>query len=75
MISVLSPDYVTSKVCQEEYNMALLRHREAGGGVLLPVYLRTTAMPSYMKLIQWQDAREGDPALIALAATRLAQEF
>ena len=75
VVSVLSPDYVTSKVCQEEYNMALLRHREAGGGVLLPVYLRTTAMPSYMKLIQWEDAREGDPALIALAATRLAREL
>ena len=48
--------------------MALLRHREAGGGVLLPVYLRTAAMPSYMKLIQWEDAREGDSVLIALAA-------
>ena len=75
VISILSPDYVASRVCQEEYNMAVLRHREAGGGVLLPVYLRTTEMPTYMKLIQWEDARESDRDLVAQAANRLAQEF
>lgn len=75
VISILSPDYVASKVCQEEYNMAVLRHREAGGGVLLPVYLRTTEMPTYMKLIQWEDARESDRQLVAAAADRLAREL
>ncbi len=75
VISILSPDYVASKVCQEEYNMAILRHREAGGGVLLPVYLRTTQMPTYMKLIQWQDARESDRQLVAAAADKIAREL
>ena len=75
VISILSPAYVASKVCQEEYNMAVLRHREAGGGVLLPVYLRTTEMPTYMKLIQWEDARESDRQLVAAAADRLAREL
>ncbi len=52
--------------------MGLLRHREEGGGVLAPVYLRTTSLPSYMKLIQWQDAREVDRGLITRAAETLA---
>ncbi len=26
IIALLSPDYVTSQVCQEEYNLALMKH-------------------------------------------------
>jgi hypothetical protein len=72
VIAVLSPDYLASKVCQEEFNMALLRHREEGD-VLTPVYLRSSPMPTYVKLIQWHDARECDAGLIAKAADALAQ--
>lgn len=75
VFSVLSPDYVASKVCQEEYNMALLRHREGTERILTPVYLRTTPMPSYMRLIQWQDAREADRDLLKKAAVALAEDL
>ena len=72
VICVLSPDYVASKVCQEEFNMALFRQRESDAPVLLPVYLRTAQLPTYMKLRQWEDAREADRKLVAEAAGRLA---
>jgi hypothetical protein len=71
VVCVFSPDYVASKVCLEEYNMALLRHRETDAGVLLPVYLRTAGLPTYMRLVQYEDAREGDPLRVAQAAERL----
>ena len=73
VISVLSPDYVDSKVCQDEFNMALLRHRRTDAGVLLPVYLRSATLPSYMEIIQYIDAREADRGRIAQAADALRQ--
>ena len=71
VIALLSPGYLSSKVCKEEYNIALFRHRESRDGVLLPVYLRTTELPTYMKLIQFEDAREGEPAQLTAVAGNL----
>jgi hypothetical protein len=75
VISVLSPDYVASKVCQEEFNIALLRQRESPEGVLLPVYLRTAHLPTYMRLHQWEDAREKEGTPLAEVARRLAEQL
>lgn len=71
VITMLSPNYLSSKVCKEEFNIALFRHRESADGVLLPVYLRTPELPTYMKLIQFEDAREGDPIKVAATARNL----
>jgi hypothetical protein len=59
VITMYSPTYLTSKVCKEEYNIALMRHREEGD-ILIPVYLYTAPLPTYMKLIQFLDCREAD---------------
>lgn len=67
VIAMYSPAYLVSKVCKEEFNIALLRHRVADEGVLLPIYLYTTQLPSYMQLLQFVDCREGDPAKIRQA--------
>jgi len=37
VICMFSPEYLASKVCQDEYNTAWLRHRKSEGGILLPV--------------------------------------
>ena len=71
VICALSPDYLASRVCKEEFNIALFRHREASDGVLLPLYLYTAELPTYMKLVQYEDVREGDRAKIAGSAERL----
>ena len=71
IICVLSPEYLSSKVCIEEFNMAIFRHRETNGGVLLPVYLRSAALPTYMKMIQYEDVREADQDKLARVAERL----
>ena len=75
VITLLTPAYLASKVCKDEYNIALFRHRESEEGVLLPVYLRSAQLPTYMRLVQFEDAREGDEARIATIAHTLADRI
>ena len=75
VIPVLSPEYVGSKVCKEEFNIAFYRHRESEEGVLLPVYLRSAQLPTYMKLTQWIDCREAERPKIAYAANEVARHL
>lgn len=69
VIAAYSPAYLDSKVCKEEFNIALLRHRESPNGTLLPIYLYSANLPSYMKLIQFIDCREGDHARMNAACS------
>lgn len=75
VICAFSPHYLESKVCKEEFNIALFRHREAHGGVLLPLYLYTAQLPTYMKLVQYEDVREGDRMKIAQSVERLLKHL
>lgn len=60
VIALLSPDYLLSKVCKEEYHIALMRHRQNNGGVLVPIYLHEAKLPTYMRLYQFHDCREAN---------------
>lgn len=75
VIPVLTPEYIGSKVCKEEFNIAFYRHRESEEGVLLPVYLRSATLPTYMKLAQWIDCREAERAKIGQAAGEVARQL
>ena len=75
IICMYSPSYLNSKICQEEFNIALLRHRESKDGVLLPVFLQTAPLPSYMRMTQYVDAREGDGAKITETASSLLKQI
>jgi hypothetical protein len=75
VICAFSPNYLSSKVCKEEFNIALFRHRESTEGVLLPVYLFTAELPTYMKLIHYEDVREGDRLKFATSAETLALQL
>ncbi len=72
IVCLYSPVYLASPICQEEYNIARIRHRESGGQVILPVFLHDAALPAHMRVIQYTDAREGGPAELAKAAADLA---
>lgn len=60
VIAVYSPPYLLSKVCQEEFNIALYRHRDSQEPILFPILLYDAKLPTYMKLIQYEDCREGN---------------
>jgi len=60
IVAIYSPSYLNSKVCKEEYNIAHFIHRDSNEEVLIPIYLYSAQLPTYMKLIQYFDCREGD---------------
>ena len=61
VLSLLSPDYVKSKICIEELNIALHRRRDTGDEIVSAVYVHSADLPTYMRaLINYEDCREGD---------------
>jgi len=75
VVALYSPSYLASKVCLEEYNIAVCRNRESKERVLLPVYLYTTQLPTYMKVVQFWDCREFDHGRIRLVCHELLREI
>ena len=55
LMSLLSPHYLASEFCVEEYNIAVLRDRQDGSSVLFPVLLETVPLPGYMEIRQHVD--------------------
>ena len=70
VLTFYSPDYLDSKMCQEEYNIARLRDREEGN-VLFPVYLYSTDLPPSWRTVNYEDCREADSGKLQSAATKL----
>lgn len=60
VIALYTPEYASSKACQEEYNIARVLHRQTPQGVLMPIYLRSADLPPHMGEWQYIDCREAD---------------
>ena len=60
IIALLSGDYLQSQMCIEEYNIGRARNLDENRNVVLPVFLYSCDLPTYMKALQFHDAREGD---------------
>jgi TIR domain len=71
VVAVYSPGYISSKVCKEEFNIAIFRHRDSEEGVLIPIFLRDADLPTYMKLIQFIDFRDTDNKGYSAACEKL----
>lgn len=71
VVALLSPDYLTSKVCKEEFNIAWIRSRETDQEIIFPVYLYTAELPTYMKYRNYIDCREGSPTKLTEASRHL----
>jgi len=57
VVVFFSPDYLKSKVCKEEFNIAWIRCRETDQEILFPLYLYSTNLPTYMKFRNYFDCR------------------
>ncbi|XP_071958716.1 uncharacterized protein [Antedon mediterranea] len=56
VITVLSPSYLKSTPCVEQYNIALCCNRKARRDLLAPFYIeQVQKMPTYMGLVQYID--------------------
>ena len=73
IVAMLSPEYIASKVCKEEFNIAWLRGREADDDIIYPLYLYSAPLPTYMKYKNFLDCREGDAQRIEEASRRLLE--
>lgn len=71
LVAILSPAYLSSKVCKEEYNIAWVRSREANENIIFPLYLYSADLPSYMVYRNYFDCREGHPDKLREASARL----
>jgi hypothetical protein len=66
--ALYSPDFIASKVCKEEFNIAWARQRQAGSEILFPLIVRDVALPTYMKMLNYLDCRTNDQPKLANAA-------
>jgi hypothetical protein len=71
VLTLLSPSYLSSKVCIEEFNITICRHREATDSVLFPMLLYSVQLPTYMKLLQHIDCREFNQQKLSEAGRKL----
>ncbi|CAH1799149.1 unnamed protein product [Owenia fusiformis] len=61
VMTVLSPVYLESEACIEQYNLALCCNRQTKRDLLAPYYIETISpMPTYMCLVQYIDCRLKD---------------
>jgi hypothetical protein len=75
VVAVLSPAYLQSKVCQEEFNIALARQRDSTVPILFPIYLYSAQLPTYMKILQYHDCREGDHGRLRSVCEDLVESY
>jgi hypothetical protein len=73
--ALYSPGFVNSKVCKDEFNISWARGREAEQNLIFPLLIRDTALPTYMKMLNYIDCRICDKTKIADAAQVLARRL
>ncbi|XP_072040435.1 uncharacterized protein [Amphiura filiformis] len=72
VVTVLSPHYLKSTACVEQYNIALCCNRRAHRDMLAPFYVDSIElMPTYMGLVQYVDCRPNDAKKIHEACLSL----
>lgn len=72
VVVVLTPGFLASKPCQEELNMASLKHLESTEPVLFPIYvLSCERLPLHLRVLNYFECREADGALVRAACQDL----
>lgn len=58
VMALISPSYLRSPRCTEQYNIALCHSRKENQNILVPLYVTEVPyMPTYMRLTQYIDCR------------------
>lgn len=59
VVVFLSPNFLLSKECIDNYNLALCLSRKLNNSLLAPVYLNSMPyVPTYLGMTQWIDCRD-----------------
>ena len=71
VVVIVTDGFWKSKNCLEEYNMALLLHKERPAGVLFPIHARSCPLPLHLRAINYIDCREADRVRLQDACNQL----
>ena len=75
IFALLSPDYLKSKVCIEEFDIAMIKNREANAQVLFPLLIENTELPMYMRMIQYLNLINLDPSITINALNSIIKQL
>jgi hypothetical protein len=75
VVAMLTPEYLASDICLEEYNIAWMRSREEKETILTPLFVREASLPAYMRSRQYADCREADAKKLTGVATAVADSL
>ena len=75
VVALLSPAYLASTVCKEEFGIAWIVGRKTMRTNLFPLYVYTAGLPAYMTYQNYLDCREGERTKIAEASQRLLADL
>lgn len=75
IVAFLSPAYLSSRVCQEEFGIAQARGTKHNRNYLYPIYLRTADLPTYMEMLLYANCREAELAHVRETGTKLIGEL
>jgi hypothetical protein len=75
IIPLITPGFLRSKPCMEEWAIAKLMHQESSVPVLYPLYTLGDSLPLPMRIFQYHDCRQADPRKIKEACKALGTEL
>jgi hypothetical protein len=72
VMALLTPAFMSSKVCQEDLCVARFRSHRSPAPVLFPVYLRDATLPPSIRVLRMIDCREFNASSLRVASALLA---
>lgn len=71
-VALYSPHFTNSKVCQDEFSIAMILRRRRGENFIHPILTKDTDLPAYMEMLSYDDCRIDDLEKLQVSAARLA---
>ena len=68
---LLSPNYLASRACKDEFNAAWIEGDRTDRQIIHPIYALGAALPAHVLMFNYDDCREADPLKLHMAAERL----
>jgi len=72
VVPIYSPDFLKSRPCKWEFNLACNRNIECDEEFIFPVLIRDADLPIYMRAINYRDCRISDLSKVSVVAGELA---
>jgi hypothetical protein len=72
VVPIYSPDFLTSRACKWEFNIACAKNIETDGEFIFPILVRDAELPIYMRAINYRDCRISDLEKIRGVAVSVA---